>query len=351
MKTINVGIIGYGLSGSVFHGPIIQSVAGYRIMSVMTKNPEAIGRIRREDPSVWIASAPDEVIESPTVDLVVIAVPNTLHFDLALKALRHGKHVVVEKPFTITAAEAETLEAAARESGKVLSVYHNRRWDGDFMTIQKLIQSGALGTLVEYESHFDRFRPAVKAKSWREESGPGTGLLYDLGSHLIDQALTLFGIPQRIFADLRVQRPLGEAIDSFELILYYDALKVTLKSGSLVREPLPRFILQGDLGSYVKYGLDVQEDALKSGIKPNDCSSWGAEPEVMHGVLNTEIGGLPFRGRLETVKGDYREFYRGIHRAVTEGDEPPVTAVQAVAVMRIIELAMESAEKGIEMVL
>lgn len=245
MKTINVGILGYGLSGRVFHMPVIRSLEGFRVTSILTKNPEAIAEIHREDPSIWIAATPEEILESPAVDLVVVAVPNTLHFDLASRALKHGKHVVVEKPFTITAAEAEGLRDLAREQGRVLSTYHNRRWDGDFKTIQRLAASGVLGTLAEFESHFDRFRPVPKAGSWREESGPGTGLLYDLGSHLIDQALTLFGMPQRLFADLRIQRPAGESVDSFELLLDYDGLKVTLKSGSLVREPLPRFVLQG----------------------------------------------------------------------------------------------------------
>lgn len=351
MKTINVGILGYGLSGRVFHMPVIRSLEGFRVTSILTKNPEAIAEIHREDPSIWIAATPEEILESPAVDLVVVAVPNTLHFDLASRALKHGKHVVVEKPFTITAAEAEGLRDLAREQGRVLSTYHNRRWDGDFKTIQRLAASGVLGTLAEFESHFDRFRPVPKAGSWREESGPGTGLLYDLGSHLIDQALTLFGMPQRLFADLRIQRPAGESVDSFELLLDYDGLKVTLKSGSLVREPLPRFVLQGDRGSFVKYGLDVQEDALKAGLRPEQESAWGREPENRYGTLHTDIGGLVTRGVVETLPGDYREYYRGIHRAIVEGAEPPVTAQQAVNVMRIIELAMESAEKGLVMVL
>lgn len=347
---INVGILGYGLSGRVFHMPVIRSLEGFRVTSIMTKNPEAIAEIHEADPSVWIASTPEEILESPAVDLVVVAVPNTLHYDLASKALKHGKHVVVEKPFTITAAEAGALRELARQQGKVLSTYHNRRWDGDFLTIRKLIESGVLGSLAEFESHFDRFRPAPKA-GWREESGPGTGMLYDLGSHLLDQAITLFGMPQRLYADLRIQRPASETVDSFELILDYEGLKVTLKSGSLVREPLPRFILQGDKGSFVKYGLDVQEDALKAGHRPEQENAWGQEPETQYGTLHTEVGGVTFRGAVETLPGDYREFYRGIRKAVNEGGEPPVTAAQAENVMRLIELAMESAEKGIVMVL
>lgn len=346
MKTINVGILGYGLSGKVFHAPVIRSVEGFKITSIMTKNPEAIAQIHEADPSVWIASTPEEILESPAIDLVVIAVPNAFHHGLAKKALEHGKHVVLEKPFTITLDEAEDLVDLAEKTGKVLSAYHNRRWDGDFKTLRKLISGGLLGNLAEFESHFDRFRPVLKAGAWREEEGPGNGLLYDLGSHLIDQALTLFGMPGRVFADLRIQRHSGKAVDSFELHLLYVGLKVTLKSGSLVREPLPRFILQGDKGSFVKYGLDVQEAALKEGMMPGDDADWGLEPEEIHGVLNTELNGVTFRGKVTTLPGDYREYYRGIYRAIAEKAEPPVTAKQARNVIKIIELAIESAEKG-----
>lgn len=346
MKLVNVGILGYGLSGSVFHTPVIRSVEGFRITSIMTGNKAAIARIAEEDPSVWIASTPEEILESPTIDLVVIAVPNAFHHSLAKKALEHGKHVVLEKPFTITLDEAEDLVELSERTGKVLSAYHNRRWDGDFKTLRRLIEGKAIGHLAEFESHFDRFRPVMKAGSWREEEGPGTGLLYDLGSHLIDQALTLFGMPERIFADLRIQRPTGKAVDSFELLLHYEGLKVTLKSGSLVKEPLPRFILQGDRGSYVKYGLDVQEAELKAGSMPNDREDWGLEPEAMNGILNTDVNGIDLVGTVSTLPGDYREYYRGIYKAVTENVEPPVTARQARDVMKIIELAIESAERG-----
>ncbi len=235
MDTVNVGIVGYGLSGRVFHAPVIRSVDGFRITSIMTTNPDAIAGIHETDPSVRIASTPEEILESPDIDLVVIAVPNTLHYSLARKALEQGKHVVVEKPFTITLEEAEELTAFAAQTGKILSVYQNRRWDGDFRTIHKLIDGKVLGNLVEFESHFDRFRPVLKENSWRGEEIPGSGLLYDLGSHLIDQALTLFGMPERVFADLRVQRVTGKVVDSSELILYYPRQEVALKYGSLVR--------------------------------------------------------------------------------------------------------------------
>lgn len=346
MHIINVGILGYGLSGSVFHAPVIRSVEGFRIAAVMTKNPDAIARIHETDPSIRIASTPEEILDSPAIDLVIVAVPNTLHYSLAKKALEQGKHAVVEKPFTITLEEAEELAALAERTGKMLSTYHNRRWDGDFLTIQKLIAGGTLGHLVEFESHFDRFRPTPKEGSWREEEIPGSGLLYDLGAHLIDQALTLFGMPESVFADLRIQRPEGKAVDNFEVILYYSGLKVTLKSGSLVREPLPRFILQGDKGSYVKFGLDVQEDALKAGKNPNDHEDWGRDALSAYGIIHTEINGVVFRGPVTTLPGDYREYYRGIYRAITEGQEAPVTARQGANVMKMIALATESAEKG-----
>lgn len=351
MGTINVGLLGYGLSGRVFHAPVIRSVEGFRITWIMTGNAEAAAKITAEDSSVKITTSADEILDSPEVDLVIVAVPNTMHYDLAAKALERGKHVVVEKPFTITAAEADYLAELAVKKGRVLSVYHNRRWDGDFLTVQRIIEGGLLGNLAEFESHYDRFRPVPKGDAWREAAAPGTGLLYDLGSHLIDQALVLFGMPQQVFADLRIQRPKGEAVDSFELILDYDGLKVTLKSGSLVREPGPRFIVHGDRGSFVKYGLDVQEEALKAGRHPNEHPDWGCEPEADGGVLHTEVEGVVLRGTVTTQPGDYRGFYRGIHKAIVNGGKPPVTAHQGADVMRIIELAMESADKGIVMVL
>lgn len=351
MRIINVGLLGYGLSGRVFHAPVIRSVEGFRITWIMTGNAEAIAMIAGQDPSVRISTSADEILDAPDVDLVVVAVPNTLHYDLAAKALERGKHVVVEKPFTITAAEADSLAELAEKKGLMLSVYHNRRWDGDFLTVGRIIDSGLLGNLAEFESHYDRFRPVPKAGAWREAAAPGTGLLYDLGSHLIDQALTLFGMPQQVFADLRIQRPKGEAVDSFELILDYDGLKVTLKSSSLVREPGPRFILHGDRGSFVKYGLDVQEEALKAGQQPKEHADWGIEPEADAGILHTVVEGVTLRGNVAAQPGDYREYYRSVYKAINEGKKPAVTAHQAADVMRIIELAMESADKGIVMVL
>jgi len=263
---------------------------------------------------------------------------------MSKKALLAGKHVVIEKPFTITSAEAAELIEIASRNQKILTVYHNRRWDGDFLTVKKIIENKMLGELVEYESHFDRFRNFIKPGSWKEENLPGNGLLYDIGSHLIDQAVLLFDTPISIFADLRVQRLGGKIIDSFELILDYKNLKVTLKSNFLSKTPLPRFILHGTEGSFIKEGLDTQEDELKKrGYK--NSSEWGKEPVELWGRMDTKVNGLNFKGKIETIPGSYQSFYDDLYESIMNGKELSVKPEDAMNTIRIIELAMESKKR------
>lgn len=252
--------------------------------------------------------------------------------------------MVVEKPFTTTSAEALQLIDMAGRQGRILSVHQNRRWDGDFQTVKRLLDQELLGRLVEYESHFDRFRNYAQPGAWREEEGPGTGILFDLGSHLIDQAQVLFGLPQMITADVRVQRDFAKSPDNFELILHYEGLKVTLKAGMLVREPGPRFILHGYQGSFVKYGLDVQEEALKQGMTPT-APGWGEEPEEQWGTINTQVGELHWTGRIETIPGRYQAYYENVVEAINGKAELIVKPEEAMNTIRIIELAMESSQK------
>lgn len=237
-----------------------------------------------------------------------------------IKAILAGKNVVVDKPFTILSQDADKLIALAQEKKVVLSVYQNRRWDGDFKTLKKVIESGMLGNLVEFESHIDKFRNYSK-NNWREADAPGTGLLYDLGPHMIDQALALFGLPSAVTADLRMQRECAKTIDNFELILHYEKLKVTLKVGMLVKIPMPRYILQGENGSFVKYGLDVQEDDLASGLTPLNKKHWGFEPQIQHGRISAIVNGLNINGVVESEPGDYRDYYRNLHQVITQGSE------------------------------
>ncbi len=336
MKTIKVGIIGYGLSGRIFHGLILKEVAGFEVISVCTKDVEKQRQAKQDFPKVKITETPEDMIADSEVELVIVSTPNTSHADLAESAMRAGKHVIVEKPFTVTLEEAVRLMVISQETGQLISVYQNRRFDSDFKTLQKIIESGEVGKIVEFESHFDRFRPEKKINAWREEAHPGSGTLYDLGSHLIDQALVLFGLPDEVYGDFASQRN-GVVEDQFEIILYYNQLKVTLKAGNLVKEPLPRFILLGDEGAFVKYGLDVQEGALREGLIPTD-EMWGVEPESQYGVLNTQTD----RKVIKSEKGDYRTFYRAIFEAISEGKSLPVTAEEGANVIKIIEAVILS---------
>lgn len=338
---IRVGLIGYGMAGRVFHAPVISSVPNLKLKKVVQRRADDA---RERYPWVEIVRDPAAIFTDPEIDLVVITTPNNSHFDLARNALLAHKHVVVEKPFTNTSAEAGQLIDLARQEGKILSAFQNRRWDGDFMTVRQILDAKLLGRLVEYESHFDRFRN-ITQPTWREEAGPGSGLLFDLGSHLIDQAQILFGLPQLITADVRVQRDLSQIVDNFELILHYDNLKVTLKAGMLAREPGPRFTLHGTAGSFVKYGLDPQEDDLKKGLTPS-LPQWGNEPRELWGKLNTEISGSHFEGQIETVAGGYQAYYQNIVDAIAGRAELAVKPQEAMKTIRIIELAMQSSEQG-----
>lgn len=336
MKNINVGIIGYGLSGRIFHGAIINAVEGFSIKKIVTTNLEKRDQAIKDIPDVKVVRAATEIFVDEDIDLVVISTPNVKHAELAEAALRSGKHVVIEKPFTVTSKEARDLIDTAKEMNRMISVYHNRRYDSDFRTVKAIIDTGKLGRLVEYEAHFDRFRNTFKDNAWREKDQPGAGILYDLGSHLIDQALCLFGLPTEIYGDIRAQRQ-GETDDNFELILYYPDLKVTLKAGMLVKELPPHFTLYGTSGSFVKYGLDVQEGHLKEGLRPVD-DTWGVEPKDLWGRLDTEDKCQ----RVKSLRGDYRDYYKNIYNHLRAGDPLDVKAEEACHVIEIIEKAMES---------
>ncbi|MDQ2719800.1 MAG: Gfo/Idh/MocA family oxidoreductase [Bacteroidota bacterium] len=341
-KNIRVGLIGFGVGGQIFHAPVLTAIPGLNLTKIRASRPEQISVARMKYPEAKILSSAEEIINDKDVDLVVISTPNTSHHLLALLALQAGKHVVVDKPFTITTAEADELIALAAARNQVLSVFHSRRFDSDFHTVKKVIKSGLLGELVELESRYDRFRNFLKPGAWREEETPGTGILFDLGSHLIDQALTLFGLPEGVTADLRMQRKSAKAVDNFEVILHYPSLKISLKAGMLVKEILPRFILLGTEGSFIKYGLDVQEEALKAGYSPLTKDNWGIEPPAIWGKINTEINGLHIIGNIESERGNYREFYNNVYQTIVCKDQLLVTPLEARNTIRIIELAMQS---------
>ena len=338
---MSVGLIGYGMAGRTFHAPVIQSVPNLRLKKVVERHTN---EARKRYP--WVEVVPDAtaLLQDEEIDLVVIATPNISHFDVARQSLKANKHVVVEKPFTTTSGQAQELIDLARQQNKVISVNHNRRWDGDFQTVKKLLEGRLLGRLVEYESHYNRFRNYPRPNAWREEEGAGSGILFDLGSHLIDQAQVLFGVPQMITSDIRVQRDFAKINDSFELILHYDDLKVTLKAGMLVREQSPRFILHGTEGSFVKYGFDPQEEALKRGFVPSE-SNWGIEPREQWGTLITQVGGLDLEGQVKTIAGCYQSFYQNIVDVISGRAELAVKPEEARNTIRIVELAIESSEQ------
>lgn len=336
---IRVALAAYGLSGRVFHAPLIAAHSGFRLVKVCERAGSRYAT--QQYPSVRAVRRFDDILNDPDIELVVINTPEDTHYGLAKEALEAGKHVVVEKAFTVTSGEASALMDLAAARGKVLSVFQNSRWHGDFLTVKSLLHQGLLGRVVACGMRFDRYRPAIEAWAWKEAPGPGRGSLYNLGVHLIDQALVLFGWPRSLFADLRIQRTGGQVVDDFELVLDYGNLKVTLGASYLAREPGPRFSLHGTEGSFVKYGTDPQEAMLRQGRSPGE-KGWGAEPEEAWGILHVGPEDPVARRKLETVSGSYLVFYENIGAVIREDADLIVKPGEARDAVRIIEAAMQS---------
>jgi len=337
---VNVGLVGYGMAGRVFHAPLIHSNPNLRLTHIVQRHGD---EAKVAYPHAEIVRDLKDLLKRPDVELVAIATPNTSHFEIAAESLRAGKHVVVDKPFTITSKEADELIRLARKASLVLSAFQNRRWDGDFHTVRQILDQKLIGRLAEYESRFDRFRPQVRPHVWRDQDHPGSGLLYDLGSHLIDQAVVLFGMPQTLYAETRKQRDGAATVDSFQVHLEYPRLTVLLKAGLLACQPSPRFVLYGTEGSYFKYGLDPQEEALKQGKTPGHAG-WGQESESAWGTL-TRCGATPQPERYPTLPGCYQKYYENIYRAIRGREELAVKPEQAREVIRVIELAVQSSNQ------
>ena len=343
MHPLNIGLIGYGFAGATFHAPLIGAVPGLSLSHIASSRPDVV---RAAHSQAQVHADPQALIGAPDVDVVVIATPNDTHHPLARQALLAGKHVVVDKPFTLTVAEAEDLAQLARRQGRLLSVFHNRRWDNDFLTVRQQVGSGVLGELNTFISTLDRFRPEVRVR-WREDGRvPGAGTLFDLGPHLIDQALLLFGRPLSVLADVGLQRAGASAPDYFHLVLaYHGGLRVILHAGSIARRPGPRFAVHGRLGSFVKHGFDPQEDALRAGRAPGSAG-WGLDAEADHGELVLDRDGAAVTTRVPTLAGAHHAYYRGLREAIVHGAPPPVTAEEGLDVMRVIEAAQRSAAEG-----
>jgi scyllo-inositol 2-dehydrogenase (NADP+) len=341
MQSLDVGLIGYGLAGKVFHAPLLAAVPGLRLTHVVSSDP---AKVLRDLPQVTVLRDAAALLAVAEIDLVIVAAPNVAHFPLAQQALLADKHVVVDKPFVVHAAQGEELLRLAAARGRVLSVFHNRRWDGDFLTVRELLRGGLLGEVHGYEAHFDRYLPQA-GDGWREQDAPGAGVLYDLGSHLIDQALCLFGRPQTVWAQLGTQRPAAQATDWFHVVLDYRERRVVLRAGSLVHTPGPRYQIHGAHGSFAKHGLDPQEAALLRGARPGDAG-YGCDAPESYGQLAFDSGALRVAGRVHTLPGCYQAYYSALHAAIVAGKAPPVPARDGVEVVRVIEAAQRSAETG-----
>jgi scyllo-inositol 2-dehydrogenase (NADP+) len=334
---IRTGLIGFGLGGTAFHAPLIEAVDGLTLAAVATSRAEAV---RAAYPHAAVSTA-QAVIADPAIDLVVISTPNATHYQLGRQALEAGKHVVIDKPFAGSVAEAEALAALAQAKGLLAIPFHNRRWDSDFQTARALIENGRLGDVLLFEAHWDRFRPE-RSQPWKESVEAGAGQLADLGPHLIDQALLLFGEPQAVSGDVAVQRDGSEVDDYFTVTLFHGARRVVLASSRMIAAPRPRFSIHGRGGSFVKYGLDPQEAAMRAGGSLAD-SGHGVEDPAIHGVLTLPDG---TRETVASERGAYRRFYEGVVAAIADGAAPPVAAGDAILGLRVIELARRSAAEG-----
>jgi predicted dehydrogenase len=342
-QKIKTGIASYGMSGKLFHAPFIDGHDGFELTAIVerTKN-DSRGRY----PHAKLRRSFDELTAERELELIVVNTPDTTHYDFCRQALLAGKHVVVEKPFVFRAHEGVELEKLAREQGRMLMVYQNRRWDSDFLTVKQVLDSGVLGRVMEFVSTYERFRPAAPGVTWKETAEGRRGTTYDLGSHIIDQIVQLFGMPQSVWATIERLRDGAEIDDWFQLQMLYPKLRVTARAGFAMRQAGPRFAIHGMKGSFHKYGLDVQEDALKRGEKPG-TPGWGVEPESIRGTIMTVANnGMTIRGRVESLPGNYFGFYDNVHAVLRQDGEPAVRLEDSLNVIRIIEAAFESNETG-----
>jgi scyllo-inositol 2-dehydrogenase (NADP+) len=338
MNPIKTALLSYGMSGEIFHAPLLAVNSGFELTSVLQRSSD---KAKQRYPHTKIVRSVDEVINDSSVELVVINTPNDSHHQFATQALEAGKHVIVEKPFTVTTQEADDLIALAKKKNRQLTGFQNRRWDGDFMTVKKVVENQWVGKIAEFELHYDRYRNYIEANTWKEEQGPGSGILYNLGSHMLDQVLVLFGMPLEVDARVGIQRPNGKVEDFYDIRMHYKDFHAIVKSSYLVREATPRYILHGTEGSFVKYGIDPQEQALKDGKIPGTVG-WGTEGKDLWGKLNTTVGGLHLEGSVETIAGDYTQFYKNLFDSIRGGKPLAVKPEESRNVIRLIEACYES---------
>jgi scyllo-inositol 2-dehydrogenase (NADP+) len=337
---INVGLIGFGLAGRSFHAPVISAVPGLRLAAILQRHGSEAAQAY---PDARIVRTLDELLTIRDIRLIVIATPNETHYPFACQCLAASRDVVVDKPFATTLEEAVALVQFAKQSGRLLTVYQNRRYDGDFQAIRQLVAAGTLGRIVRFETTYDRFRPRLRPHAWREQSAPGSGILFDLGPHLIDHALVLFGRPGAVTADVRIEREGGLADDAFDILLHYPhGMRAALRSSILAAAPRPRFVLFGTQGAFTKQTFDPQENNLRRSEIPKDAP-WGAEPEENWGLLTlSNADGTTTLRRIPSATGDYRDFYANVRDTLLGRATPAVSLEQALDVMQLLELARES---------
>lgn len=335
---IRVGIAGFGIAAKVFHAPFLKVSPHYEVTTVLERHQQESKILF---PDARIVRSFDELVQAD-VDVIVIATPNETHYPYAKQCLLAGKAAVVDKPFTISSQEAMELAELSRQTGTLLTVFQNRRYVADFMTMQQILQQQLLGEVHTFEGNYFRYRPEAKPNAWREKPAPGSGIFYDLGPHLLDQCLYLFGIPKRIYADIRMQRPHSKTDDAFTVILDYGFLQATLRAGMLVREHGPRYIIHGTIGSFIKYGDDPQEAKLKEGAMPDD--TLGIENPEFYGLLHTTINGTEVKEYVPSQRGDFGLFYEYLYQTIAHGAPLKTTPLQAYNTIKLIELAFESSK-------
>ncbi len=338
MKPIVTALCSFGMSGQVFHGPSLKVLPQYKIHKILERNHRIS---EKHYPQATIVNDFDKILHDPVVELVIVNTPDYLHFEMAKMAMEAGKHVVVEKPFTKTSKEAEKLIEIAQRNNVLLTVYQNRRQDGGFQTVRKILDNNFLGRVVEYECHYDRYRNFIQEGSWKEDGDERTGVLFNLGPHIVDQALVLFGKPKNISANLSVLRTGGRTTDQFHIRLQYEGFVATLRCSYLVREMGPQFIIHGTEGSFVKMGTDPQEEMLKLHRLPDE-PDWGKEPPGDWGKLNTSLNGVHFEGKIETIPGNYANFYKDLYETIRNGADLKVKPEEALMTIRVLEACLAS---------
>ncbi|MCE1199506.1 MAG: Gfo/Idh/MocA family oxidoreductase [Marinilabiliales bacterium] len=338
LKPIVTALCSFGMSGQVFHGPSLKILPQYKIHKILERHQRIS---EKHYPQAIIVQDYEKILHDPIIELVIVNTPDYLHFEMAKKAMEAGKHVVVEKPFVKYSEEARKLIEIAKKNEVLLTVYQNRRLDGGFRTVQKVLENNLLGRIVEYECHYDRYRNFIQEGSWKEDGDERTGVLFNLGSHIVDQALVLLGKPLAVTAHLSVLRTGGRTTDHFDIRLHYKTFDATLRCSYLVREMGPQFIIHGTEGSFTKMATDPQEELLKVHHLPDE-PGWGKEPVSDWGTLNTTLNGLHVEGKIETIPGNYADFYKNLYGAIRLGEKLLVKPEEALMTIRILEACLTS---------